>query len=268
MLLKKAQYAVLGVALGLTLALLNLPTGAASRLKRGVASTLLPWFGLSGSLQSAIDRLSWAAVPRHLLVAEVQRLEQTNALLHLALHQASTRASQLEAVASELGWSQATPWKLKAARVVARDPATWWRTLQIDYGTRDGAQLNQTVLVPSGLVGRISATSHLHSHVALVGDAECGVSTLVRETRDLGIIRGPQSIADHGLVEMTTLQNNPHLLAGQTVVTSGLGRIFPAGIPVGRIVDTRPAEGGLYSAARIQLAVNLNQLDHVWIIQP
>ena len=36
-----------------------------------------------------------------------------------------------------------------------RDPANWWRTVQIDLGSRDGVRTNLTVLTPDGLVGKI-----------------------------------------------------------------------------------------------------------------
>ena len=94
------------------------------------------------------------------------------------------------------------------------------------------------------------------------------LSVMVRETRDFGIIRGPQAVSDAGLIDMSLTQNNPNLLAGQGVVTSGLGGVFPPGIVVGTIADTRPAGGGLYTAARLKPGADLARLDRVWIIQP
>jgi rod shape-determining protein MreC len=53
---------------------------------------------------------------------------------------------------------------------------------------------------------------------------------------------------------------------GQNVVTSGEGDLFPKGIPVGRIVDSRAAEFGLYTEARVKLAANLPGLEEVWVM--
>ena len=77
-----------------------------------------------------------------------------------------------------------------------------------------------------------------------------------------------QAVSDAGLIDMSLTQNNPNLLAGQGVVTSGLGGVFPPGIVVGTIADTRPAGGGLYTAARLKPGADLARLDRVWIIQP
>jgi len=56
--------------------------------------------------------------------------------------------------------------------------------------------------------------------------------------------------------------------AGQNVSTSGLGGIFPKGIPAGKIVDFRTLEFGLDTEARVQLYANLGALEHVWVVFP
>jgi rod shape-determining protein MreC len=57
-------------------------------------------------------------------------------------------------------------------------------------------------------------------------------------------------------------------MAGQVVLTSGLGGVFPAGLPVGIIVDTRNEDGNVFTTARVRLAANLNRLEEVWVLQP
>ena len=75
-----------------------------------------------------------------------------------------------------LGWQQQTAWKFKLARVVLREPANWWRTAQIDLGTRDGLRVNLPVLTTDGLVGRVSSVSLTRSQVTLLGNPNCKVS--------------------------------------------------------------------------------------------
>ena len=68
------------------------------------------------------------------------------------------------------------------------------------------------------------------------------------------------------LVEMGYLARNANLKPGQAVVTSGLGGIFPRGIPVGLVVDSHTVEYGLYTVARVKLAANLSALEEVWVM--
>jgi len=51
-------------------------------------------------------------------------------------------------------------------------------------------------------------------------------------------------------------------------MTSGLGGIYPRGIPIGKIVDAREVEFGLYLEARVKLNANLGALDEVWVMFP
>jgi rod shape-determining protein MreC len=67
---------------------------------------------------------------------------------------------------------------------------------------------------------------------------------------------------------MTYLPRQAQIGAGTPVVTSGLGGLFPKGILVGQVVDTRGEEYGLYQSARVRLAVNLAALEEVWVIVP
>src|SRR6266699_1400220 len=74
-------------------------------------------------------------------------------------------------------WEQQHRWKsrLKLAHVITRDPANWWRTVQIDLGSRDGLRTNLTVLTTEGLVGRVHSVGFTRSQVVLVGDPNCKV---------------------------------------------------------------------------------------------
>ena len=108
-------------------------------------------------------------------------------------------------------------WKLKLARVVLRDPANWWRTVQIDLGSRDGLRVNLPVLTTDGLVGRVSSVSLTRSQVTLLGDPNCKVAARVEnETRDTGVI-GPSGPLETELVELGYLvpQRQPQARASR-----------------------------------------------------
>jgi rod shape-determining protein MreC len=266
---KRAHYWALGIVTVLTLLLLNLPPSAAGRLKLAVSGVFLPLFGLAGSSQSFVDRASYSLLTRRTLISEIERLQRENGQLQLAATMARDAVNENARLRAMLGWQPQAAWKARPAHIVGRDPMTWWRSVTIDFGARDGAQENQPIITNDGLVGRIRTVGPTHSEVALIGDPECGVSAIVAETRDNGVIQEARSSAvGDGYVTFRTLQNSPTMMAGHHVLTSGLGGIFPKGIPVGRIVDARTVEGGLYTEARLRLAANLNRLEEVWVLVP
>jgi rod shape-determining protein MreC len=85
------------------------------------------------------------------------------------------------------------------------------------------------------------------------------------EERNTGIVSASSAL-DSSLVEMTYLPRHATIEAGAPVRTSGLGGVFPKGILLGHVVDTRPVEYGLHLAARVRLSANLSALEEVWVI--
>src|SRR5258706_505406 len=69
-----------------------------------------------------------------------------------------------------LGFQKTSPSKLKAAHIIARDPANWWRNVRIDLGKRDGVRVDLPVRTAEGLVGRVSEVSETSARVVLLGD--------------------------------------------------------------------------------------------------
>src|SRR3569833_3531740 len=90
-----------------------------------------------------------------------------------------------------VGWQQAQPWKLKLGKIVMRDPSNWWRTVQIDLGSRDGLTETLPEQNMDGLVGRVSSVGLTRSTVVLVGDVNCKVAAQLVETHETGVIGAP-----------------------------------------------------------------------------
>ena len=265
--LKRPHYIGLGLIVVLTLVILNLPSKTTARIKLGIGSFFVPLFGLVNSAQQGVNRAGDALLPRSELMRQNELLHEQNEELKLQLSRTEAVARENDRLRELLKWPQKQKrGKYKLAAVVVRDPANWWRTVQIDLGSRDGVRENQPVLTTEGLVGRVLSVSFANAQVVLVGDPKCNVSARVEnETRDAGIV-GTSGPLDTSLVEMNYLPRSANVKAGQNVVTSGEGGIFPKGIPIGKIVDSRPAEFGLYTEARVKLNANLAGLEELWVI--
>ncbi|MCU0789270.1 MAG: rod shape-determining protein MreC [Verrucomicrobia bacterium] len=265
---KKKHFVGITVTVLVSLVLLALPTRLSLQVRSALSNMFLPLFGLATATRTAGEAAALKLTPRSRLESENLRLNRENSELKLKLANAEELLHENTRLRQQLGWKASAPWKLKLGRVVLRDPANWWRAVQVDLGSRDGVKLNATVLTPQGLVGRVSAVGFDHSQVVLLGDPSCSVSALVgNEERNTGVI-GASSTLDGSLVEMSYLPRHAEIAAGTPVRTSGLGGMFPKGILVGHVVDTRPEEYGLYLAARVRLSANLSGLEELWVIVP
>jgi rod shape-determining protein MreC len=267
--LRRPHYIALGSVVVLTLVVLNLPSQTTARLKLAFGTVFLPLFGLTTTSQQIAGKAGDALVPRGELLRQNETLQRENHELRLQVMQAEALQLENARLRQIVGWQQRKSGKVKLANVVLRDPANWWRTVQIDVGSRNGVTNDLPVLTPEGfLVGRISSVSLTRSQVILLGDPHCKVAARVdNEMRDTGVL-GVAGPFDNSLVALSHLSKNANVKPGQNVFTSGLGGIFPKDIPIGKIVDARPIEYGLHTEARVKLAANLSALEEVWVLFP
>ena len=266
---KRPQYIALIAAVVLVLIVLSLPTQTATHLKLALGGFFLPLIGVASSARALTDRAADELLPRRALLNRMVELRQENERLRIDLLQSNAVWQENGKLRQAIGWQQQTSWKGRWARVVLRDPANWWRTIQIDLGLRDGAATNMPVLTIEGLVGKIDQVGFHSSRVVLIGDPNCEVSAVVENTQDDGVIQADSlTVIDPSIVQLTFLGGQSAAKPGAQVFTSGLGGVYPPGIPIGKIVETNSVSFGMYTEARVKLAANLRHLEHVWVKYP
>lgn len=264
---RKTQYIAIAIVIALMLVLLRLPGEASTRLKLAVSSIFLPLFGLTGSAGRVADATGNAILPKSEIVAQNEKLRAENYGLRIAAQQSAEVFRENERLRQLIGWQRQLPWKARPARVISRDPANWWRTVQIDLGTDHGLRPNLAVISTDGLVGKVSSCAASRSTVVLLGDPTLRVSALIQETRDHGIVMaGSSGSPGSEFIDLGFLSRSSQLKPGQAVITSGDGGVFPKGIFIGRVVDSRSVGYGLSIEARVKLAADLGKLEQVWVI--
>ncbi|MCF7668832.1 MAG: rod shape-determining protein MreC [Verrucomicrobia bacterium] len=266
---RKPRYLSVIIILLTALILISLPKDFSHKLKLIIGGVFIPLFGVTQSTSQVVDKAVDTALPKSFLISELERLQKENSRLRAQYFQGRTALAENNNLRELLELEKQQPWNLKLAEVVGRDPANWWRTIQIDIGSRDGVRTNYPVLTPGGLVGRISDVGFNRSQVALVGDPQCQVAGMIEETRENGIlVPATTDLIDHRYAIMTFLPGTEALKIGQNVITSGMGNVFPKGIVIGQVVDFQVVDFGLYAEAKIKLAVNMNRLEKVWVKFP
>jgi rod shape-determining protein MreC len=267
--LKKPHYIILVIVVLVVLVLLKLPGETMGKVKLAISGLFLPLFGLAGSTHELIGQAREGLTPKSELVRQIEQLQSENQQQKIQIEQDAALWNENARLHAAAGWQRQTRWRFKLARVIARDPANWWRSLQIDLGAREGIRANLPVLTADGLVGRIQSVSESRSQVILLGDPELRVAAVVEANNETGIITAGSSLPqEQGMIDLDFLSGSSQARPGQNVVTWGAGGVFPVGIPIGKIVDIHPKEYGLSMEARVQLAANLSALQEVWVMIP
>ncbi len=118
-----------------------------------------------------------------------------------------------------------------AANVIASSTDSWSSTVTIDKGTTSGLAVGMPVCDSSGVIGQISECGATSSVVRLITDEGSSVSAMIQSSRAQGMLEGS---AD-GTLRLSLVRTDQTVEVGDLVVTSGLGGVYPKGLPLGRL---------------------------------
>jgi rod shape-determining protein MreC len=222
--------------------------------------TGLTWVGRQGRyLVSLPVSMVGAAARSQALEQEVERLQSERIQLNEYLIENQRLSALLDYKKVMIN-----NYDFMTASVISRDSGNWFGTVTLNRGSSDGVLENMCVLTPEGLVGRVIAVSASTCEVLMITDPRSGVGSLVQDTRTPGIIEGVAGRS--GIARMIHIPNNAPVEAGQAVVTSGQGSVFPKGIPVGTISNIQNEPSGLFLSAEIYPFADLNNMEEVLIV--
>ena len=159
------------------------------------------------------------------------------------------------------------------ASVINRNPTSWYRTLTLNRGSKDGIAVNNPVIGALGLIGKVVSVSPTTSEVLLILDGEGQVSALVRSSAGngtFGIVQGTYKrgsrLAPEGNLQML-FRREDNVNAGDLVLTAGVGGVYPVDVPIGKVVEIQLDPAGLLKTAFIDPLVNFDTLEEAYIVK-
>lgn len=161
-----------------------------------------------------------------------------------------------------LGLKEALPVPTLTAQVIGKDPSQWFKTIIINRGSSDGVRKNMPVVTAEGVVGQVMNTSPHYAKVLLAKDPNSAIDGLIQKNRTQGIIKGRGNAG----YEMYYVLKSASVQRGDIVVTSGLGGVFPKGLPIGTITDVAKARRGMFQNITILPSVDFLRLEELIII--
>lgn len=210
---------------------------------------------LSGFIRSQWQFLGEAMRARR----ENQELRETNQSLKRQIADLKEIKLENDRLRRLLKFQTENSFKTISAQVIGHDVSHWSYYVTINKGTKDGIYPEMAVLAGEGLAGKVvDVTSHAAS-VILLMDTESRASALIQETRDVGLVEGNGT----PFLKLTYIDLHAQIQVGQTVVTSGLGGVYPKGIPIGQIVQISEDENRLNLSAVVKPLAEFSKLEEV-----
>jgi len=206
--------------------------------------------GLQGTWRSYVD-LRGVRAENARLRAQVEAFADED-------RQANEARQEAERLRELLDLRDRTEYTSVAGRVIGRDSPSGARVLLVDRGSRAGLKVNQPIITPRGVVGRVIAAAPGIAKVQTILDPNSGVAAIVQRTRIQGVVvgDGERSCRMDFVTDLSSIE------VGDVVVTSGLDQIYPKGYIIG--VVTEAGEGqGLTKLIRLRPEVDFQRLEEV-----
>ena len=195
-------------------------------------------------------------------------LRAENELLKQAIEEYKWKLAELEENAAEvrrlrelLSLKEKTNFPTIPARVIGRVPGS--HTFVINKGKKQGVKVGKAVITPDGLVGQVIKSEGNIAIVMAITHPKSGVGAIVQSSRDMGVIQGR---GDNILI-LSFLPSNANLKPGDQILTSGMGDIYPKGIPIGTVIRVLKEESTSSLWAEVEPSVNFNRIEEVLVMK-
>jgi len=264
--MKKFNILALLIFVAGLVAVFTFDTETTRQIQSRVLSILSPFIHSSAAVQNAAESMTAPQINAVEVKRENDELRvqvERGRIVQQKYNQIIEENAKLREI---VGFQQAAPFKMTAAKVIRRSSSTFWNSLIIDKGSLDGIGTDSPVITSVGLVGKTSTLAPHMSKVILLTDEMCRVSAKVEGTQEQGILAGERAALEvRPELHLRFLNRNANINAGASVYSSGEGGVFPPDLLLGRVKRFENRE--ISGEAIVEPAVDFSTLDYVFVIE-
>src|SRR5216683_4309727 len=183
---------------------------------------------------------------------EHMKLEQVR------LNEDATQAHRLQAL---LAFKEQYISKTVPAQVIGSSGSDLSRSIYIDKGDNAGLKPDMAVITAGGIVGKVWIVYPSTSLVLMINDQSSGVGAMTEKSRLQGVVRG----TPNGELILDRVMSDESVAPGETLLSSGGDRIFPKGLPVGRVSKVSPGRE-MFLNVQVKPAADLSRVEEVLVV--
>lgn len=156
---------------------------------------------------------------------------------------------------------------LESARVLVQDSSNWYSLLTINKGTAYDIEVGDCVVTEEGyLLGVVTEAGLNWATVRTILDSESSIGALVFRSGSSALAQGDFSLMSEGRMALSYLGAEPDVIAGDLVVTSGLGGYYPSQVVIGYVEEVRTGDDGLAQYAVLRPEMSLEGLTEIYVV--
>ena len=194
------------------------------------------------------------------------RLAYENARLREQVHRLEQKETENRELRRLLQLRESLPGDLVSAQVVGKDFTEFFRVTRVvlDRGSRNIRPF-MAVVSPDGVVGRVHRVAGDAIDIQLTVDAAFTTDVIVERTQARGFVRGTGDPSRYAC-KVENVDSRDEVEIGDLLVTSGVGKFLPKGLPVAKVTKVVKREPGRDQEIEATPTVNFSRLDAVLIV--
>lgn len=203
---------------------------------------------------------------------EVESLKEENQALREQLVDAEILADENSWLYRYLSMKEEhDDYRLCAAAVIVSSAAdgtgsAYVTEMTLNKGSSSGVKTGMPVVMSSGLVGVVVEVSINHCRVSTILDTSVSVGAITTRGSETGLCEGDYTRVHDGSAVLRYMDEEADVEAGDIVITSGKGSVYPYGIPIGRVTEVSSNAYSRTTEAVIQPFVDFSDLTRVVIL--
>jgi rod shape-determining protein MreC len=147
-------------------------------------------------------------------------------------------------------------------KIIVRDITTLKRFFILNKGAKHGIYTGAACIAPQGIVGKVIATSEHQSLIQTILEPGFRIAVLNRRNGELAMAYPNKN----DLLMLDYVKPDADFKIGDTIITSGLGGVFPRGLKVGVVIDIPESSATVFKPIIVQPAIAITRLETVYII--
>lgn len=217
---------------------------------KGVFSNGFDYFGNTKKLNEENEKLKNEIEELKYKLLEIDTLEADNESLREKL-EIKERYNHFELIYAD---------------VTIKNYDNYNETFNINKGSNDGVKEKQTVITKDGLLGYISKVAEDSAIVTTILDPNVSVGAQIASVNKNAVVKGDFSLKNEAKLKLTYIPIDTEVSVSEVVYTSGIGEVYPKGIPIGTIEEVVNKKNEIDRYAIVKPLADINNVKSVGII--
>ena len=236
----------------------------------GVASAILrPIRQVTSTVTTVFERIYYSIYRYDTLMAAYEAAIADNAVLMRDFRDAYELARENDMLRTQLNFQQRyVDFESESANVIDTSSSNWSSSFTINRGYANSSIERGNAVISEGgvLIGQVSAVGATSSTVVTILDTTFSAGAFVGVGDNRATVKGDFNLMRQGLIMLDRIDDDQVVLPGDSVVTSGYGGVFPAGLIVGDVLEVQRHSTGVGRFATVRPTRVMDALSLVFVI--